>query len=377
MAKVRCPCGRQYAIADEHVGRRVKCRACGKSFVARPAEAAPAKQAAPSRAGRRPIGDRAVAQGLITRDELDACLEYQMACADVAGTDDRRLGQVLLAGGLLTAEQLQALLAAPRPAAAPEPPKPAPAPEPAGPAAAPEPPKPAAGPEPPERREHPVSEKHRDALRRTVEAATRKQAEKKKRSTKKIALPGPVARLRGAHVVLALALALGAIVVVRMWPAQEPARVLAAYLESCHVDALAPDNTLALRDLALDVYRFGDIDLGKPTAYDYANELKTFAGTKRGKTWYHLIALVAMPRDKRRALWLASRAFPDTLVPRTTTQLVVTVRPATVSLMLKPRGIGEFRKARCRFDLLKVETPSWQLGWRVGDYEQLAAGNGQ
>ena len=111
MAKVRCPCGRQYNVADDLLGKLVKCAACGKSFKAQAARPAPAPAAPKPPRRKTPgvrklrVGDLAVQRGLISREHLDACLEYQMACADVAGTDDRRLGQVLLAGGLLTAEQ--------------------------------------------------------------------------------------------------------------------------------------------------------------------------------------------------------------------------------------------------------------------------------
>ncbi len=350
MAKVRCPCGRQYAISDEHVGRRVKCRACGKSFIARPIDdQPPAGPARPGqRAARQPIGDRAIARGYITRAQLDACLEYQMALNDASGTDDRRLGRLLVAGGLLTAQQLQALLGVPQRETAP---------------AQGEPPGP----------DHPIGEQQREALRRTVEAAARKQAERKKVTTRMLPIPAPLLRLRLTHLVLVLVLALGALIVWRMRPPPEPARVLATYLESCSVEALAPDSRLALRDLAIDVGRIGPVRLGSPTTHDYAAELQTFADGKRGKTWYHLIQLLDMPDDKRRALWLAAPAFPDSLAPRDAAQLAITVLPATVALDLKPRGIGSFREARCRFLLVSARSGDWQLGWRVGSYEQLAA----
>jgi len=48
MAKVRCPCGRQYVVAEKLVGTRVKCGACSRTFVAQPVETPAAEAKAPA-----------------------------------------------------------------------------------------------------------------------------------------------------------------------------------------------------------------------------------------------------------------------------------------------------------------------------------------
>jgi hypothetical protein len=272
-----------------------------------------------------------------------------MALDATAGKDERRLGAILVEQRLLNAQQLQALLGSQRRAAA---------------EAAEE----AAG------REHPVSEEQRDSIRRTLEAAARKQAERKERaSTSRLPLPGPVSRLRVRHLVAVAAVALAVWVGLSLRPTPEPQQVLADYLASCHEDHPAPDHGLAVRDLGFDVRSFGEIALGEAVSHDYADELKAFARTKRGTTWGHLLRQIGMPEAKRRALGIAAPGLPESLVPRATEALTITVRPATVALVAKPRGIGTFREARCRFLLVDIHHARWHSGWKVGDYEQLAA----
>lgn len=346
MAKVRCECGRQYALPDEHLGRRVKCAKCGKAFIARAVEAVR-------------IGDLAVDRGLIAREQLDACLEYQMAANDEAGIDDRRLGDILVREKLLTPEQLASLLAPPQRNAAP-------AAEPAASA------KPAAKPKAKRpTRDHPVGEEHREALRRTVEAAEQQRAKKQMEGTRELPVPAPLRRLRLIHLVPVLMLAIAGVVVWQMWPEPEPVQVLSAYLASCGVDAVSPDLSLATRDLGIDADRVGAIALGEPTTYDYASELAAFAAQKRGTSWAHLLYLTKMPEARQRALRMAAPAFPPELVPRKTTELRITVLPATAALDLKPRGMGAFRTTRCRFYLVRVESGTVQIGWKVAAYEPL------
>jgi len=335
MAKVRCECGRQYALPDEHLGRRVKCAKCGRAFIARAIEAAR-------------IGDLAVDKGLIAREQLDACLEYQMAANDEAGIDDRRLGDILVREKLLTPEQLASLLAPPHRKATPA----------AEPAASTEPAaKPTAK---PPTREHPVGEEQREALRRTVEAAEQQRAKKQMKGTRELPVPAPLRRLRLIHLVPVLMLAIAGVVVWQMWPEPEPVQLLSAYLASCGVEAVSPDTSLATRDLGIDVDRVGAIALGEPTTHDYASELAAFAAY-----------LTKMPEARQRALRMSAPALPPELLPRKTSELRITVLPATVALDLKPRGMGAFRRTRCRFYLVRVESGTVQIGWRVAAYEPL------
>ena len=363
MAKVRCPCGRQYNISDEFLGKLVKCGKCGESFEAKAVKAAP--RAAADKPPRRKtpgvrrlrIGDMAVQRGLISREQLDTCLEYQMVLNTMPGENDRRLGQILVEKGLLRKPQLARLLGQQQEGAAEEVAKAA--------AEAVSDKAPA---------DHPVSKEHREKIRRTLEAATRKQAERQA-STKAMALPGPISRLRLSHFVLAGAVAVGVFAVIKLWPPQAAQRTLVAYLLSCSEDNVAPDNSLAVRDLSLDVRSFHDVRLLGKVAHDYAAELKAFAEQKdAGETWADLLATAEMPEAKKKALSLAVAALPASVTPRSVKALSITVQPATLWLVSKPRGMGMFRESGYRFVLLEVETPSWGSGWKVAGYEDIGPG---
>ncbi|MFW6161135.1 MAG: hypothetical protein ACODAJ_00100 [Planctomycetota bacterium] len=369
MAKVRCPCGRQYAIADEHLGRRVKCKACGRAFTARPTDQAGEKPPAAERPAppRQPIGDRAVAAGLLSRQALDACLEYQMALNDPAEADDRRLGRILIANGLLTPNHFRQLVGLTRRGPASKPPtkaRPSPQAE-----EAPSRATPATG-----RSDHPVGEEQREALRRTVEAAARQKAERKKPTTRMLPVTTVVRRVRLWHLGLVLLLAAAGVVTWSLWPPPEPARVLADYLASCSVDALAPDSTLAVRDLGIDVDHVGPVQLGEPTTYDFETELAAYRETKWRDTWWDFLRWAELPDDQKRALWMVAPALAEELTPKKAAGLTVTVRPAVVSLELKPRGLGSLRQARCRFFLVRATSGTWSLDWKVADYERAGAG---
>lgn len=363
MAKVRCPCGRQYAIADKHLGRTVQCKACGRTFVARAGGEAEAERPAEPRTPRQPIGDRAVAAGFLSREDLDACLEYQMALNEPTGPDDRRLGRILIAHGLLTPNHFRELVGLPRRGPAPRPTREA-SPSPQAERGAPQ-------------RDHPVGEEQRETLRRTVEAAAREQAERKKPTTRMLAVPPVVRRLRLWHLALVALLAAGGLVTWMQWPPPEPARVLADYLASCSVDAVAPDDTLAVRDLGIDVDHAGPVRLEEPTTHDFSAELEAFAQTERPDTWWHFLRWAELPGERKRALWMVAPGLAKELTPKQAGGLTVEVQPAVVSLEVKPRGLGTFREARCRFFLVRAASGAWRLGWKVAHYERVAPAGAQ
>jgi len=389
MAKVRCPCGRQYVIDDKHLGKRVRCAACGQAFLAKavgpkPAPTAPVREKAPPRPTRakapspatgekapatspapppkprrrrpRRIGDLAVERGFVSREQLDACLGYQEVIHRSPSEDDRRLGAILVEKGLLSNAQLQSLLDHQQEHAAGE----------AAEAAAAVPPRPVP-------REHPISQEHRESIRRTVQEAARERETRKAASTRRLPLPAPIRRLRPGHFAAAAALAVAAAAALWLWPPPLAARTLAAYLTSCSEDSPRPDPELAARDLDLDVRSFGKVSLLAPATHDYAAQLAAFAEGKGGTSWAHLLRTVDMPPAKRAALRLARPVFPASITPGGLRALRVTVRPAAVSMVAKPRGIGTFREARYRFLLVRVATSSWDSGWKVAGYETADA----
>jgi len=366
MAKVRCPCGRQYNVSDEFLGKLVKCGKCGKSFEAK-ALAAPPRATATKPSSRKPagirklrIGDMAVHRGLISRDQLDACLEYQMVLNTSPGEGDQRLGQILVQKGLLKKEQLARLLGQQQRGAAEE--------VAAGAEAA------TKAADKQRQADSPVSQAQRDKIRASLEAATRKQAERAA-AVEFASEPGRFAWLRLWHFGIAGALAVAAIAIVLLWPAPAPQRTLVAYLESCKVDHVAPDASLAVPGLSLDVRAFGDVRLLDKHTYTYADELKAFEGLDdAGETWADLIATVKMPEPKKMALSLAVQALPASTEPLSTKTLTVTVQEASLWMASKPRGMGMYRDRDVRGFVLKVETPSWSSGWKVAACLDIGAG---
>ena len=360
MARVRCPCGREYTIADRHVGRRLKCTACSQMFVAKAAAGptpkptrAPAQQAGPPGRSMR-IGELAIAHGFISHEQLDACLEYQETIHRLPGEDDQRLGRILVSKRLLTPAQLKELLGKQQAGAAAV-------------AAA------AIDITAPAKRSAPVTEEQREALRRIVEDAARKQTEKERRAARTAAIPGPLRRVRFQHVLLVMLLAVGALVVVKLLPPPASQRAFYAYLKSCDEAAAAPDPTLAFADFGLAVRSFSDVAFLPGADYDYGPELQALADQTQLKSWAELLERVTMPDPKRDALALLVPHLPGSLGPRDVRSLRIHLRPAECDLVFRRRGMAVFLEGRYRFVLLKVDSPAWECGWKVAAFEPAAA----
>lgn len=345
MAKVRCPCGRHYQVAEKLVGRRVRCAACNRTFVATPA-------APPLASTRRMrVGELALAAGLLTRDQLRTCLEYQRAIRRIPTQDDRRLGQILVRERLLTRRQLDGLLQRQLKATAAEV---------------------AASVELPRRRvprRKPITEEQRAAIRRGVEAAARQQAEREE-ETAELSRWDFLDKVRAPHVLAALALVVAVAVVVAAWPAPRPARVLAAYLASCSDERPAPDASLAAADLGLAVSEFGELEPGRTTTHDYTAELASFS-REQGSGWGELLARVDIAEGKRRALELALRILPDDPGPKELRHLEVAVAPVACHLVFHRRGMGLKMEGRYRFWMVRVRAGAFRSGWRVAALEPL------
>ena len=426
MAKVRCPCGRDYNLPDAKLGARVKCRACERVFVAEAvaapapeppaqpsrkprARAAPAPAAPPKRRPkaashrRHRVGDLAVARGFITRKQLNACLQYQKALQTIPHGEEQRLGQILYEKGLLTRAQLESLiieqtddLADAFAAAASDIPTSAPAPA----------------------RAEPLSDEQRQLIRDQVQAARRPSGRERRRR-------GP--RIRRAHVAIAAGAVLAVVLALLLWPAPRAERVLVAYLEGCKEQSGQPSPELALLDIGLVVTEYGDVRLLPIARYDYSAEL---AALGEEPTWEGLLGTPGMPPEKTAALALLVRALGeqrirlieelegmkrdlaeltrkaealrdrgadfeeraelDKLVaeqatrveqtplrdqieairtPQRARPLAIATRQAVCALAWKRRGAAMAFRGRCRFLLLKIDTPIWKrAGWLVASF---------
>ncbi len=384
MAKIQCSCGRAYSVPDDHLGKPVKCAACNRTFVAHaasapkpapPKAAPPPKARAPDAPPRRPappkapaarpvaapsrsrLGELAMARGLLTRPQLNACLRYQEDVRRLPGQEELRLGAVLVGKRLLTQAQLNGLLK-----------------EQSGGAAAA-----AAATVDLSPRSHaagtPVTDEQREAVRRSVDAAIQKQAEREAAAVVEAANPKLVDRIRRVHVTIAGGIVAAALLALMLWPAPPAKRVLVAYLESSDESAVAPDASLAIADLALAVREFGDVRLLRSERYDYAEELAAFAQAKDlADDWWELLGAVPMPDGKYKALELLAPALPEELTPTKIGSLRITVQPATCHMVSKQRGMGMFAEGTYRFVVLKAASPSWQCGWKVASCEPVALG---
>jgi hypothetical protein len=338
----------------------VQCAACKATFVAavppgatpKPPKKPAQKPAAPGR--RLRVGELAVERGLVTLEQLDACLEYQENIHRVPGQPDRHLGEILVEKRLLTAAQLERLLGDQQ--------------EPSAQAAA------AAIQLPRGRRARstPITEEQRETLRRTVEAAHRQKAQ---RVAEAVPVPPTLLRrvVRPIHFAYAAAALILLMAIIALWPAPSAKRTLEAYLESCDEAAVAPDASKAVTDLGLAIRQRGDVTLLPEADYDYTKELQTFAGQGQGNEWKDFLDGVAMPEEKKRALNLLMPAMPGELGPRTIGSLRIRVQPAVCRLVFKRRGMGVYSQGHYRFLLLKATSPSWRCDWKVAAYEPTPA----
>ena len=399
MVVVRCPCGRQYNVPEANVGKLVECGACGKTFVAqpvsRPASAGErTRSARPApRPARRPvrrphsrrrhkIGELAVTRGFVTREQLQACLDYQRALDTIPDHEEHRLGELLVQKRLISRAQLESLLGeqtddladaiaaaattipmAPRREPEPEP-APAPEPRPEG----EPPPEPGARPAPVSA----VTDAQRQAIRDSVQAAARQQEKRQRHRALPDLLPSRVPRVRARHLLAGALALLVAWVVYTLLPAPEPLRVLAAYLDSCDERSPQPDHSLALRDLDLVVRDYGDLRLEPAVTHDFARAIAALNREHDEPQWSHLLAQGALPPGQRRILGLLVDSVPEGITPKTIERLEVTVRPAVAGyLSWRRRGAAQFFDASYRFLLLKVRSPRWNTPWQVAAFERL------
>ena len=351
MARVRCSCGREYNVPEKHLGQRVQCASCDATFIATASAAPPPK--APAAAGKMRLGELAVARGLVSREQVEACLTYQRAMLELPRHQDVRLGAVLVGKRLITRAQLDGLLKEQHSTAVAT----------AVAAAAEEIRK-----RPAKRVREAVTEEQRAALRRTAEAASQKLAEKEAS-----AAPRPPRwweRLRRVHFALAGAGAVVLLLVVALWPTPPAKLALVACLESCDEAAIAPAPDLAWTSLGLAVREFRDVKLYNTSRLTYTEELAAFQQEK-GERWADFLQMISADAAKHEALFLVSAGLPEQLSPRSCTRMTITVQPASSYLVFKRRGMGMYTEGRYLFLLLQVETPDWRSGWRVATCEPL------
>lgn len=377
MATVRCPCGRRYNIPDTRVGQRVKCGACGELFTAEAVGAPPSGSrtaARPTSSGRRAraaakakpkgaprrkhhLGELAIERGYVTREQLEACLEYQRALDKLPHHEEHRLGGILVRMSLITRAQLESLLGEQTDEMADEIAQAA-----------------ASIPKALERK-HAVSEERLKAIRESVRAAAQHQ---EKQANVDMALArhrtGAIeeqrALFRARYVAIAGVALLAALLALWLWPAPKAQRVLAAYLQSCDERAVQPDKSLAIGDLGLIVRNFDGLRPLPAVSYDYTAELKAAVEAKGEPSWDDVLALPEMPASKGRALKLAVPALPDEATPKALGTLAITVRPVECYLSWRRRGAASFFDGQYRFLVLKVSSPRWSCGWRVAGYER-------
>ncbi|MBL7222764.1 MAG: hypothetical protein ISS72_02825 [Candidatus Brocadiae bacterium] len=367
MAHVRCSCGQQYNLSDEHLGKRVKCRACGATFTAaagsatgrRPAARA-AGRARGKRRGHKHLGELAVRRGYVSQEQLDACLGYKKALDHIPHNEDRRLGEILVKMSLITHAQLESLLTeqteeladalAQVAAEIPE----------------------------ARTRKHAVSEERLEAIRESVRAAAKKQESKfvegyAPERHRTGAIQERSRWFRPAYIAAALGVLALMGLVVWVWPAAKPLRVLAAYLRSCSESAVQPDASLAVRDLGMVVRDFGELQLGTATSHDYAHEIAALVEAKEDATWPELLGEVEMAAEKQKAIALLLSVFPTSIPPKEMATLTITVQPVNGRVVWRQRGAGAFFDAGVTFHMAKAEGRGWRCPWRVAGYERTAS----
>jgi len=296
------------------------------------------------------IGELALSQGLVTREQLQTCLEYQRALRRIPTENDRRLGELLVREGLLKRAELEGLLRLQREAEAAQV---------------------ASRVELPRRpRPRPVTEEQRAAIRRGVEEATRQQVEREVEAAQLARWEALLGRVRTVHVVAVLAVVVAVAVAVAAWPAPRPARVLASYLASCGGDRPAPDASLAATDLGIEVVEFGELEPARVLTHDYSAELARLAREDNGG-WKALLRDREMPEAKRAALALAANLLPENSPPTNLDRLEVVVAPVVCHLVFRRRGMGMKLEGRYRFWVVRVRAGDHDSGWKVAGFEPV------
>jgi len=336
MAKVRCTCGRHYNVPGAHLGKKVKCAACGTAFIAE--------------ALAETIGDKAVARKFTTAAELSACKPYQQALLKSPPPDARFLAMLLVQNGLLTKEQYNALLQ--------------------GEAPAPPPKQNARGTDPRQfKRDHPLSQAKRDAISQHVKAAA-SHHEDMGRRRRQLADEGPSAtQLPLKWFVIPPLVIFAILLIIFLWPAPEPTRVLEAYLKSADERNVAPDPALAVADLGIAVRRFGNLELERAVRYDLGVYIQTFVNAQAGAEWTDLLAKADLPKPERRALELLLPAIPAGIRPADMGALQITVQPILCDVDFRRRGTGFHNTGRYRFLLVRARGAKWSSAWKIASYE--------
>ena len=281
------------------------------------------------------LGELAVEFGLVSREHIEHCLEYQRALRQRGDPEDKSIGDILVEKGLLKPGEVDQLLGDQRRLRHREPP---PEKEPS---------------EPPAR-----VEDLRDVAEREA------TAERPGRPLRLVLLhPAVVASVVGLAVV-------GAAVAL-LWPAPAPKRALAAYLESCREGSRQPDPQLAIGDLGLTVRRVRVEQLLEPVRHDYARELGSLDVSQDQENWPDLLAQAPMPNAKRRVFRLIAPAIPEALVPEKIDSLVVTVQPIRCSGVLRLKSNKLFAEGTFDFLVVRVEAPRWTSQWLVAACDRV------
>lgn len=282
------------------------------------------------------LGDMVVERALASREHVDLCLRHQCTLRASTQLQDRLLGQILIEKGLLTSEQLDALLTEQRgePPEAPPPAEPAP--------------------------------DVASAIQEQIEAAEQEALEPARP-------PGLLARLGPVALLAVGGVAVVAVVAVLAWPAPPAQRVLVAYLRSCRESSRRPADGLAVERLGIVVRRFRIEKLLPTVCYDYSPQLDSPHLRQDQESWLDLLQSFDMAAGKRQALSFAAKLIPQALVPQKIHSLVVIVQPIRCFAFLKLPGARLFTKGTYDFLVVRVEAPRWTSGWRVAAYERAAA----
>ena len=107
MARVKCTCGRVYDLPAEHVGARVTCKACGRSFVATVAESpdvAEREQRPPAPATPR-LGQLAIERALVSQEHVELCARVQEQLVR-QGKSKKRLGEIMVEKGFMSVAEV-------------------------------------------------------------------------------------------------------------------------------------------------------------------------------------------------------------------------------------------------------------------------------
>ena len=293
-----------------------------------PAHAAAAAVAKPL------FGEIAVTRGLVSREHVDLCLRVQAALRARPTSHHKRIGEILHEKGLLTRDEIETVLRV----------------------------------------------QSGQSMRKPVIVTVPRQAPAREdeRQGGRTATPaGPswlaatLGRVRPKHVVIAAAIPVVAIAVVKVWPAPAAQRALMAYLESCREGSVQPDESLAVADLGLTVRTFRVNELLPAVRHDYAPEINTNLSRLGKDNWADLLASVEMSDDKRRVLSLIASLIPASLTPTQIRSLAVDVQPIRCSLVYKPKGHPLFKSGACDFLMVRVKTPRWTSRWSVASYRPV------